>query len=295
MRINKKVQNIALIGVLLIGIIGLILGSFFDQQIANNIGNRDNLFGILFTAFGTMVSLTIGCFAGSALYFCKKNWSKFINVFLDLIGIGAVVILTAYEIYTSMDYANFPRMEANASTYKALIAVLICVINLTVFLFTRKLIKKVDVNTLVLTSLAMLFMIGFSSVFGELVKNLSNRARPYEVKSGARSFSEWYQFNVDLIFKDVERSFVSGHTINSFCSITLLPLLFCLFLEDKNYKLQIITISCGVLYGAIVATSRMAVDMHFLSDISGGIIITATMQLIVINLIEKVFKLKKGD
>ena len=293
MNINKKTQNIALISVLTIGIIGLMFGSFFDTQISNSIGNRDNLFGILFTAFGTMVSLTIGCFAGSALYFCEKKWSKFINIFLDVIGIAAFIILTAYEVRTSMDYASFPRMEENATTYKALIAVLICLINLTVLLFTRRIIKKIDVNTLVLTSLTMLFMIGFSSVFGELIKNLSNRARPYEVQSGSRPFTQWYQFNFDLIFKGVEHSFVSGHAVNSACSITLLPLLCGLFVEDKKQKVQIVAISCGILYAAIVMISRMLVDMHYLSDVSGGLVVTLLMQLIVINLIEKVIKVKK--
>ena len=277
-----------------IGLIGLIIGSFFDLQISNNIGNRDNLFGILFTAFGTMVSLTIGCFAGSALYFCKKNWSKFINIFLDVIGLAAFVILTAYEVWTSMDYADFPRMQNNASTYKALIAVFICLINFAVFLFTRKIIKKIKVETLVITCLAMLFMIGFSSAFGEIIKNLANRARPYEVHLGTREFAKWYQFDLSLFLKDgYEHSFVSGHTINSACSITLIPLLTGLFVDSKTNKIQILSILCGFLYAAVVSVSRMVCDMHFLSDVSGGIIITAVMQFIVINLLEKVIKIEK--
>ena len=293
MKINKKIHNITLISIICFALIFLILGTFCDLNIANKIADRNNLFGILFTAFGAMVSLSIGCFAGSAIYFCKKKWSKPINIFLDAIGIGAVIILTAYEIKTSLAYTDFARMSNNKEAYNVLIIVLICLINFAIVLFTKKWIKKLDVDELLITCLAMLFLIGIGSMVSEGIKMLANRPRPYEVHASTREFAKWYQFNFSMFLKDCEHSFVSGHVVNSGCTMSLLPLLYTLFAKKPNKKTQIIFAIFGFLFAMFVALSRMIADMHFLSDVAGGLIVTACTQLLVINLLEKVIKIKR--
>ena len=43
MKINRKIQNIALISISGLALIGLIIGSFLDQKITGKMGNYDNL------------------------------------------------------------------------------------------------------------------------------------------------------------------------------------------------------------------------------------------------------------
>lgn len=294
MNINKKLQNFTLIGVMILGIVGLIVGSFKDLEIAA-IGNIDSGIASAFTAIGPIVCLTMGNFCCAFMYFIEKKWSKFLNLLLNLIGVIGFLGFTGFEIYTTLPYAETGALASNEMTYKVLLVTLIFIIDLCIIIFARRLMKKVDTERLLISSLCIIFIILFSSVSCECIKLLSNRPRPHEVHNGMGEFVNWYVFQPKRIFDGAEHSFMSGHSVNSATTITIIPLFVSMFIKDKNTRIHIISIVVGILFALVVSFSRILGDMHFLSDVGAAIAWSCLWQLFVLNVLPLIVRFKKGS
>lgn len=294
MNINKKVQNITLIGVIILGIAALIIGSFKDLEFSA-VGNIDSGIASAFTAIGPITCLTIGNFCCAFMYFIEKKWSKFLNLLLNLIGVIGFLGFTGFEIYTTLPYAETGALAANEMTYKILLVTLIFIIDLCIIAFARRLMKKVDSDRLIVSSLCIIFIILFSSVSCECIKLLSNRPRPHEVHNGMSEFVNWYVFQPKRIFDGAEHSFMSGHSVNSAATITIFPIFTSMFIKDKNTKIHVISFVAGILFALVVSSSRILGDMHFLSDVGAGIAWSCLWQLFVINVLPLIVKFKKGS
>lgn len=293
MNINKKLQNFTLIGLTILGIIALVIGSFKDLDIST-IGNINSGVASAFTAIGPIVCLTIGNFCCAFMYFIEKKWSKFLNILLNLIGVIGFLGFTGFEIYTTLSFAENGPLANNEMTYKVLLVTLVFLIDLCIIVFARRLMKKVDTERLIVTSLCIIFIILFSSVSCECIKLLSNRPRPHEVHAGISEFVNWYVFQPKRIFDGAEHSFMSGHTVNSAATITIIPLFASMFLSEKSVKIQIISTVVGILFAFVVSFSRILGDMHFLSDVGAGIAWSCLWQIFVINVLPLIVKFKKG-
>ena len=91
MKISRKIQNYGLIIIAEIAFFGLLIGSFLDKEIATKMGDSNNLLGIIFTAFGPVLTLAFGVLAGSLLFFMPKLENKDLNVGLRILGAAAVI------------------------------------------------------------------------------------------------------------------------------------------------------------------------------------------------------------
>ena len=98
MKEQRKVLNIALIISGAIGLIGLILGTFLDQQITSAMGNFDSAFGILFTMLTPVLSLAVGSAASACLFFMPKIEHKFWNIGLRVLAVIAFGGFTFFSI-----------------------------------------------------------------------------------------------------------------------------------------------------------------------------------------------------
>lgn len=293
MKINRKVQNISLAIVGGLALIGFIVGSFLDQKITGKMGDNGNLFGILFTAFGPIIVLAFGVFAGCTLFFMPKRENKTWDIIFRVLGVVAVIGFAFSQVKEGIEYVDFPRMAAKASTWKALIIALIAIIDLAIILFSRIWIKKMDEKNILVVCLMIVALILIYFVVCEVVKYLASRPRPRNIlPEGSKvAFRNWWQWQPFKAFKEKDfKSFVSGHTANAACLVTILPLCATLSKKENGLKIQIMCAAIGALFTFVVAFSRIVATAHYLTDVMGGALLTTGIQFLVINVTPLILK-----
>ena len=296
MKINRKIQNYGLIIIAGIALIGFILGFILDKQITAKIGDSDNLFGIIFTAFAPVLTLAFGVLAGSLLFFMPKIEHKTLNIVFRVIGALAVLGFVFFQVKEGLEWVEFPRMESEASTYKVLIIVFISILDLAIILFSRLWVKKMDFKAMLYGCAMIIAIIVVYFVACEGVKYIASRPRPRNLDPEFNGFKQWYQFNPFGAFHSElhdQKSFVSGHTANAACLITILPFVASMTKRENNNLIQIMTIVIGGLFTFIVALSRIIARAHWMSDVMGGIILSCGIQALAINV--KPFEFKKDQ
>ena len=295
MKISRKIQNISLIAISGVALIGFIIGSFLDRQITTRMGDQNNLFGIILTAFGPVLVLAFGVLAGAFLFFTPKLENKKLNIFFKVLGALAVFGFIFSQIKEGLEWVDFPRMEANASTYKVLIIVFISIIDLAIILFSRIWINKLDLKAVIYGSVMIIGIILVYFVACEGVKYIASRPRPRNLDLEYNGFKYWFQFNpfnaLHDGFKD-DKSFVSGHAANATCLVTILPFVASMTKRDNDNRIQIMTIVIGALFAYVVAFSRIIAKAHWMSDVMGGILLSCGIQALAINV--KPFQFKKS-
>ena len=294
MKINRKIQNFGLIIIGGLALIGLIIGTFLDRQITAKMGDSNNLFGIILTAFAPVLTLAFGVLAGALLFFMPKIEHKTLNIVFRVIGGLAVLGFIFSQIKEGLEWVEFPRMESEAATYKALIIVFISILDLAIILFSRIWVNKMDQKALLYGCLMVIAIIVVYFVACEGVKYIASRPRPRNLDAEFNGFKQWYQFNPFGAFhselKD-QKSFVSGHTANAACLITILPFVASMTKRENDNRIQIMTIVIGGLFTFVVAFSRIIARAHWMSDVMGGILLSCTIQALAINV--KPFEFKK--
>ena len=296
MKINRKIQNIGIIAISSIALIGLIIGSFLDRQITTKMGNSNNLFGIIFTALGPVLTLAFGVLAGSLLFFVPKNENKKLTVALRIIGAVAVVAFTFSKIKEGIEWVKFPRMQEQASTYKVLIIVLTSLIDLAIILFSRIWVGKMDYKAMIYGSVMIIAIILVYFVACEGVKYIASRPRPRVLDFEYNGFKQWFEFNPFAAFKSENKdykSFVSGHAANAACLITILPFVSSMTKRENDNRIQIMCIIIGALFTFVVAFSRIIARAHWMTDVMGGILLSCGIQALAINV--KPFNFKKAQ
>ena len=293
MKIDRKIQNISFISIGALALIGLILGTIFDQKITGKMGDFNNLFGILFTALGPVLTLAFGVFVGATLFFMNKTPNKIWNIIFKVLGAVAVIGFVFVQVKEGIEYVDFPRMQKNESTYKALIIVLIALIDLAIILFTRFWVDKMDSKVIIQVCLMILAIILCYFVLCEGTKYLASRPRPRVIDQGLHEFKQWYQWKpfaaLSAEYKDC-KSFVSGHSANATCLVSILPLVASLHKRENNNIIQILTIVIGGLFALVVALSRIVARAHFMTDVMGGILLSIAVQAVVINVAPLIIK-----
>ena len=296
MKINRKIQNISLITIGSIAFIGLIIGTFLDKQITSKMGDSNNLFGIVLTAFAPVLTLAFGVLAGSLLFFMPKIEHKTLNIVFRVMGVVAALAFMVAQVKEGLEWVEFPRMESEASTYKVLIIVFIAILDLAIILFSRFWVNKMDQKAMLYGCVMIIGIIVVYFVACEGVKYLASRPRPRNLNAEFDGFKQWYQLNpfnaFHSEFKD-QKSFVSGHTANAACLITILPFIASMTKRENDNRIQIMTVIIGALFTFVVAFSRIIARAHWMSDVMGGVLMSCAIQALAINV--KPFNFKKSE
>lgn len=293
MKLNRKVQNICLAVAIAVSIAGLLVGTFNDYDISLKVADENNLFGILFTAFGVLGSLTVGTFASVALFFAPNHPNKKINFLLKAAAIGGFVLCNFFEISVGTEYADYPRLANEKGAYKALLISLIVIIDLIIILFTKLKFNKLDDKVLVPTCLTILFILFVFAGGSEFIKYLVSRPRPRVVFEG-EEYRPWYIFKPLLAFnkpREDFKSFISGHAANSACLMTILPLALSMGKNKNKLSTQIIAFIIGFLFTFVVSLSRVLIGAHFLSDVTGGILMSSCVGIVIYNITELILQI----
>lgn len=296
MKINRKIQNISLITIGSIAFIGLIIGTFLDKQITSKMGDSNNLFGIVLTAFAPVLTLAFGVLAGSLLFFMPKIEHKTLNIVFRVMGVVAALAFMVAQVKEGLEWVEFPRMESEASTYKVLIIVFIAILDLAIILYSRFWVNKMDQKAMLYGCVMIIGIIVVYFVACEGVKYLASRPRPRNLNAEFDGFKQWYQLNpfnaFHSEFKD-QKSFVSGHTANAACLITILPFIASMTKRENDNRIQIMTVVIGALFTFVVAFSRIIARAHWMSDVMGGVLVSCAIQALAINV--KPFNFKKSE
>ena len=141
-----------------------------------------------------------------------------------------------------------------------------------VLLFTKKY-RKAGLAVIV----ALLVMLLCSDLF---LKEFFARVRPFNLfESNPEKYAEWgakYVFP-DIVYKPSSYSFPSGHTASAFAAAVALLW--------HNRKLGIPT----VIFAAIMGFSRIYVQVHYCTDVIGGIVAGTICALIAVLIVKFLF------
>ena len=295
---QRKILNIGLAIIGGLAIVGLILGTFLDEQITKAMGNYDSVFGILFTLLTPVLSLAVGEVAGALLFFMPKIQNKIWDIVLRVLGAVAFLGFTAFSIKEGIEYVDFPRMVSNETTYKVLAITLVVLIAIAILLFVKVAMKHIETKRIVPTVIVIFIIIAAWFFVSEVIKYLASRPRPRNVYlEKIVEFRNWYQFKPFLSFKKEFKdckSFVSGHTFIATCLVGCLPLTLSLSKKHSGTKLTIVGLAIAGAFAYVVAFSRIVAYAHFMSDVMGAIVASCGAQAIILNVAPLIYeKVKK--
>ena len=299
MKQQRKVLNIGLVIIGGLALIGFIIGSFLDQQIASALGSYDNAFGILFTLLTPVFSLAVGEVAGALLFFMPNLENKTANIIFKVLGALTFLGFSGFAIKEGIEYVDFPVMTAKATTYKVLAIVLVVLIDIAIILFVKTAMKKMDTKKIIPTVIVVFIIIAAWLLVSEVIKYLASRPRPRNIylADPIASFRNWYEWQPFFCFKKGMKdckSFVSGHAFISTCLVGSLPLLLSLSKEKAGIKMTIIGLALAGAFSFVVAFSRIVAYAHFMTDVMGAIFVSCGAQAIILNVAPIIYKKAKS-
>lgn len=250
----KRITSI--LGCLLI--ISLLIGTFFDYQIANIVFRKDNGFSYFFEYFTPVVFGSVLIIAGALVsvpLFKVDSVSKLKLLLFCILG----VFICAFGILMIVTYG------------KILGVVYAAVLIPTVVFIVRKIPNNLS-KQYHLVGLAMILTAFTSMLIVENVKPIVGRVRFRSMQDDANLFTNWYQVNgtkflSSVPLKEEIKSFPSGHS--QWAGTTLLLSLIALANPKWRNKEKLI-FTGSLLYALIVMFSRMMQGAHFLSDVTVG-------------------------
>jgi len=277
-------------------IIGLIIGSFKDLEIAESVywgvSFADNPFGMLCSAFAPIISYMFLTFvSGYFLYFAtiekENNWLKAFYWFVGTCAYAVSIFFTQDKIISvnSFDYSSLK-----------IPGIFICALFLLPFYFIGyKTAKKKQNKTFLFACIALLFVYGLALVPAtQFTKWIIRRPRyrtldVEEYKTLGVTYLNWWQRNplwkqIKEVFADSSsykedfKSFPSGHTCEACMVAISLPYLGTL--DQKHVKREPLYVFIGLAFTIMVGFSRMTMGAHFLSDVSMGALIMSVLFVI---------------
>ncbi|MBO7390706.1 MAG: phosphatase PAP2 family protein [Clostridia bacterium] len=244
----------------------LVLGAFFDKNVADILYQPDNIGARIMESVGIFPPFI---FLGSlfvVLFYLIKDEDKKATLKRVLTTVGA-----------SLVYLVFGYMATDELLEGALSRLLIalgasCMLTPLTFLVFRKRARETLKRLVIFLIFASIVSVISSLITINVLKYFWGRARYREMMSEGdyllEGFTAWYHPNGFTLHG--HHSFPSGHT----CSATNLLVLCALpevFPEAENGK-KTVAIVAGI-YIFSMAYSRMVLGAHFLSDVTGGFLI----------------------
>lgn len=247
------------------------IGTFFDWQIDTFLAGKLQLFGQVFAVIGLLpiyiVRLLTCVYLLRIVKFENTRLTRVTQiVFLYLgakfagKGISMLVFMTIHETT-----GNYPSLPASFATITFIIGAIITTV-LAYYLFKVDREKILPLLGRVVMVLAITYIIDFEMNF---IKEHVGRARYYTVEAGNGTYTPWYVVN-GLTDDNDFMSFISGHTTMAFSAF--LPVFFTL---PHQKKLRTNLYIFGITFGGLTALSRMVLSQHYLTDVTGSLIVSA--------------------
>lgn len=262
----KKTTKI-LLSFLLLGLFGILIGSFYDLQINKLLYARGNLYPETLKFLGEFPMIIIMT-TSSLIYL---NYSRF-----KVNKLAYILMLLFFICFPIVSAYGIPRYF---DSEKILLSVLIYAIYISSSLILYKLIKVEDKVKLIKFTLFTAISIFVIFIIFDFMKNIWGRHRFFDMyqKGDFSTFTNWWILN-GKPSSDLFKSFPSGHTSVAASSLILIyiPEVF-----DVNRKYKKFFIIFPIAWSILVGVSRIFDGAHFLTDISMGYIIASSVIYII--------------
>ncbi|PPE06201.1 phosphatase PAP2 family protein [Mesoplasma corruscae] len=254
-----------------------VIGSFYDLKIAEKLVNKESLYGQTFDIFGKIAIVIPLSFIIVGLvyhYVFYKGITKTQGSFIIIIF--EVLVLFIFLMIES----NF--FQSNKLLPLQFNALIIIIFDLIISYFWHKNIELVKDKNLVkkiILSIVFVLLIYLST---EMLKNVVSRPRPRNVMEGTYEYHAWWQFDWSNAFGK-NKSFPSGHTTSA------MSLLAPIFVMNRKSLIVPVNFAIALLFAILTAGSRMVLAAHFLTDVTGAMIISILIFSFLLSI-----KFKKG-
>ncbi len=281
---KKKIYGIPVLMFLIVicvCIIGIIIGSFLDEQISNAFVNMEDPIGMFVETIGQAFGYSL--VPVGAVVLCK-GMVKYKNIFAKIGGIALLVIaivLATYFLGDSLDVeANIYGYLWPTTTAYLIALAIICGEALLAFIF----IESEDRRGLVTLGIIIILSFLAQWLIVKVLKYVGSRPRyRYLIDSTynttGETFRAWYQFSPFTGSDDFHYSWPSGHSA-CIAQLFLLPAL-APYLRWQVKGEKGILIGIASVLTLFVTTYRIRFGAHFLSDVSWGVLFAVIFMLII--------------
>ena len=294
-----KKMRFPLLIVMGVGVIGIILGSFFDFQISKAIANPHSYLGITISAIGPTIGFAaVALMGGGFIAFgLKKDYHIVLRILFFVLAaccFGVSIFYPAGEYFgvNGFSWLGVPKAVGYAVVLLPEAAAVVG----GYFLFRNVQNKNMWIVWCIIIGLLLLAL----AAIVPTIKDFMRRPRYRFLMNGHEDmfhkwfepFKEYKQYIADNPTEphDNFKSYPSGHSAETAILIvaaTLFPL------ADKKlekYQMPAFCIACGVT--ALVMFARILAAAHFLSDVSWGMTIVVTLTFIANEVVMRVKALK---
>jgi len=281
-----KKMRIPLLIVLGVGIIGIVLGSFFDLQISKAIANSHSGLGITLSAIGE----TIGFFGvalmggGLVAFGLKKDYHIVLRILFFLLAAACLVVSIMYTkgAWFGVNGFSWVGVKENVGFAIVIVPEVAAMVG-GYFLFRNVSNKNMWIVWVCVIAILVIGLLGIISP----LKGVMRRPRFRIINEYGITFHNWWEpcKNYKDIMKvhgitdtDHFKSYPSGHSAE--ISILIVAATFYPLADKKfeKYQLPAFLIACGL--AAIVMFARILAAAHFLSDVSWGMSIIILLSFI---------------
>ena len=256
-----------------LAVVAMAVGSFCDLQIDIALNDPENAFAIWFRNTGEIPARLVLPLAGTVLFYTAEHkWSKFVSAVVCLGG-------SAYLGYYLGKY--FFIDDDNRLIFSILFGVGIGIVFMLIG-SQVKLSKKVFGALKVLAIVGIVVMCLELGIV-ELLKYFWGRVRFRDLLAAGSydEFTNWFVVNGAT----GDKSFPSGHTASAAVSylLMLVP-----FVKNKYgaKKYTPVLFFVPFVYTSVVAFTRLVMGAHYLTDVTVGGIITFTLVIVSIALLD---------
>ena len=256
----------------------LALGAI-DYNFSNSIVNPDSGWAEFFNLFGEQPAF-IALFVGIViLYGARKKEVKKNNIIGTIVTIPFLLIASFQIVFLPIHYV-FEHTEKGVSAVWWGITI---ILTLLVFALGMLLANKINAEKLKRArkyGLILVILVVVEIALVNILKIVWARPRMRAIDS-IEQFKYWYQIN-GLSNDNELKSFPSGHTANGFVVIA-----YVMFLSAAKTIKKNLYLSFAVIWGVLVALSRVVRGDHFLSDVLMSCLLTFLLFLLIQKLVLK--------
>ncbi len=254
-------------------LLGILSVGTLDYRISVAMVDKSSTFGKIFRDIGELPAV-FGMFLGvTILYGARQRRVMWKNILSSVIAIP-FMLLFSYSVFFMPARYIYEHTEGGIPTaVKYVIYALALVLFIAaVIVINRQ--KPEKVREYKKAGLVLLILIFTELILVNIVKILWARPRMRSIQS-IEQFKYWYQINGPSTSEEL-KSFPSGHVANAF---TLLA--YSLFIPKNKPTMKKWFIAFALLWGTLVAVSRIVIGAHFFSDVVvAGYITTLLFYLI---------------
>lgn len=260
------------------------IGTLLDLSFNEHVDGYFPYFSRFFEIFGEVPLLIMGVISFSILAATRGKKYK-ISSALQLCIFSLLGTLVSFlGVFMIMGYlakdGAYGDSHGQISNTMMVVAVILAIIIYIISYLIASRTKEENVRYYRRIAIFGIVFFFATLIFVNVIKTVWGRPRYWSVIQGDSEFVPWYIINGPAPSNEF-KSFISGHTANAFTMIY-----FSLFAIKKELREQQFYI-LGIIWGLLVAASRLFIGQHFITDVVfSGIFVLALFEILY-----KVFKI----